>query len=282
MSVALTQPLKWPGGKAYLARRIVELMPPHLHYVEPYAGGLAVLLARDPDDERLWLPPHKGVSEVVNDINSRLVNFWRVLRDPEKFERFRQRVEAIPLSRAEWEDAHHNTLDGIPGVGAAVSFFVDCRQSRAGMMKDFTSITRSRIRRQMNGNVSEWLGAVDGLPDVHARLRRVLVENMDAVKLMRREDTPGTFFYLDPPYLKGAGEARKTDNLYQHEMSRSHHAELLATILGVRGKVMLSGYPSELYDSTLRGWRVMDFDLPNNLSGGKTKGREVERLWMNF
>jgi DNA adenine methylase len=76
----LTAPLKWHGGKHYLASRIVALMPPHLHYVEPFAGGLAVLLARDPDDPDKWMPPHKGVSEVVNDLDGRLINFWRVLR----------------------------------------------------------------------------------------------------------------------------------------------------------------------------------------------------------
>ena len=66
-----------------------------------------------------------------------------------------------------------------------LAFFVDCRQSRSGMMRDFTSITRSRTRRRMNGNVSEWLGAVEGLADVHARLRRVLVENVDGIELNR-------------------------------------------------------------------------------------------------
>src|SRR5262249_39556009 len=94
-AVRVPGPLKWHGGKAYLAKKIVALMPPHLHYVEPYAGGLSVLLARDPE----------GTSEVVNDLDGRLVNFWRVLQDPETFERFRRRAEAVPLSRSEWEAA---------------------------------------------------------------------------------------------------------------------------------------------------------------------------------
>lgn len=257
-------------------------MPPHIHYCEPFAGGLAVLLARDPDDERLWLPPHKGVSEVVNDLNEELVGFWRVLRDESLFGLFVRQVNAIPMSRTEFRFALDSPVTACDPVLRAINFFIVCRQSRSGMMKDFTSITRSRTRRQMNGNVSEWLGAVDGLPDVHARLRRVLVENMDAVKLIRREDTPTTFYYIDPPYLKGEGEARKTDDLYQHEVTREQHVELLSTLRGVQGKVMLSGYPSDLYDASLHDWRVVDFELPNNLAGGKTKGREIERLWMNY
>ena len=78
-------PLKWHGGKYYLASKIVGLMPSHLHYVEPFFGGGAVLFAREPEDDGLWLFPNKGVSEVVNDINGSLINFWRVLQDPETF-----------------------------------------------------------------------------------------------------------------------------------------------------------------------------------------------------
>jgi hypothetical protein len=93
-------PLKWHGGKHYLARRIVALMPRHLHYVEPFAGGLAVLLARDPADPRLWAGDGsgaRGVSEVANDLDGRLVNFWRVLRGEDTFARFARQMQASPF-----------------------------------------------------------------------------------------------------------------------------------------------------------------------------------------
>ena len=110
--VGLTPPLKWHGGKYYLARRIVGLMPRHLHYVEPYFGGGATFLARDPNDPSLWLPPHKGVSEVVNDLNGLLVNFWRTLKDEAAFAQFIRLAQAIPLARAEWDAAHAHTSTG--------------------------------------------------------------------------------------------------------------------------------------------------------------------------
>jgi DNA adenine methylase len=274
---SLTQPLKWHGGKSYLASRIIDLMPPHLHYVEPYAGGLAVLLARDPDDERFWIPPHKGVSEVVGDINHRLINFWRVLRNDDWFAQFKRAVDAMPLARVEWDRAHQDLDSGC--VDDAANFFIDCRQSLAGRMKSFTAITRTRTRRGMNGNVSEWLGAVDGLADVHARLRRVLIENMPAIELIRREDTANTLFYCDPPYLH---ETRAAKDVYQHEMSAAAHATLLQTLCRRKGKVMLSGYRSDLYDVFLKDWRRVDFDLPNNAAGGDSKRRMTESLWMNY
>jgi DNA adenine methylase len=158
-------------------------------------------------------------------------------------------------------------------------FFIDCRQSRSGMMNSFTSVTRNRLRRRMNGNTSEWLSAVDGLPNIHRRLSRVFIENMNAIELIDREDTPNTLFYCDPPYLH---ETRTAPDAYAHEMNESQHQELLAALVACKGKVMLSGYPSSLYDVTLRNWSRHTFELPNNAAGGETKRRMTEVLWCNF
>jgi DNA adenine methylase len=147
------------------------------------------------------------------------------------------------------------------------------------MMNTFTSVTRNRLRRRMNGNTSEWLSAVEGLPDVHRRLSRVLIENMNAIALIEREDTPTTLFYCDPPYLH---ETRTAPDAYAHEMTEAQHQELLATLVACKGKVMLSGYPSPLYDTTLKSWTRHTFELPNNAAGGETKRRMTEVLWCNF
>ncbi len=135
-------PLKWFGGKSYLATRIVALMPRHLHYCEPFAGGLSVLLARDPTDKNLWLgegSSFRGVSEVVNDLNGELSNFWTVLQSPDLFRAFQRFIECVPLSRVEFEaaqepldpDSDYASYGGVLVVRAA-RFFIRCRQSRAG------------------------------------------------------------------------------------------------------------------------------------------------------
>lgn len=274
------QPIKYPGGKAYLAKDIIAKMPRHLHYTEPFAGGLAVLFQRAPDDESLWLPPHKGVSEIVNDINLRLTNFWRVLQVAVSFAAFKRIVEAVPFSRVEFNGAVglDDLIEDCP-VDCAVNFFIRARQSRSGMMKGFTSVCRNRTRRQMNGNVSEWLGAVDGLADVHARLRRVLIENMDATKFMEREDGPGAFHYCDPPYVHST---RNTKDLYAHEMTEADHARFLDTAKQCKGKVMISGYLCCMYEIQLSSWNRHEFNLPNHLAGGASKAREIECLWCNY
>jgi DNA adenine methylase len=131
----------------------------------------------------------------------------------------------------------------------------------------------------MNGNGSEWLSAVDGLRAVHARLLRVLVENKPALEIIQREDGLGTLFYCDPPYLH---ETRTAKSVYAYEMTDADHRELLDMLRRVKGKVMLSGYPSTLYDHALTGWTRHMFDLPNNAAGGAKKERETEVVWCNF
>ena len=264
-------PLKYWGGKHYLAERIVALMPPHLHYVEPFFGGGAVLLAKDPE----------GVSEVVNDLHGDLVNFWRVLQGDDTFARFARIASAIPFSEAEYDEATVRLEDSSEAdpVRRAVWFFVACRQSRSGSMAGFATLTRNRTRRGMNEQASAWLNAVEGPPSVHARLKRVAILNRPALDAIRQQDGPNTLFYLDPPYLH---ETRAATGAYRHEMTADGHRELLDAIRNVEGKVMLSGYPSAMYEEALAGWTRHEFDVASHGAGGKTKAREAEVLWCNF
>lgn len=131
----------------------------------------------------------------------------------------------------------------------------------------------------MNEQASAWLNAVEGLPDVHRRLKRVAILNRDALDVIRQQDGPETLFYLDPPYL---GETRTAEKVYAFEMATSQHADLLATIAACQGKVMLSGYPSALYDRELASWNRHQFKLPNQAAGGKSKRQMTEVVWCNF
>jgi DNA adenine methylase len=160
----LTTPLKTFGGKHYLAPHIVALMGPHVTYLEPFAGGLSVLLAKNP----------VGVSEIVNDLNGGLTHFWKTLRDEALFPRFLRLAEATEFGEGVWDEAGSLLADPDP-VKRAWAFFVRVRQSLGGRMKEFATLTTNRTRQKMNEQCSAWLSAVDGLPDVHARLRRVAI-----------------------------------------------------------------------------------------------------------
>lgn len=266
----LTPPLKWHGGKWYLAGWIISHMPPHLHYVEPFAGGMAVLLAKE----------YEGVSEVVNDLDGQLTNFWRVVANESLFADFIRIVEATPFSQEFFQEAEFPD-DGENNVEWAVKFFIRCRQSRQGLRKDFATLSKNRTRRNMNEQASSWLTAIDGLAEVHDRLKRVVILNDDAVAVIKREDSPNTFFYLDPPYLH---ETRVTTADYAVEMTADEHARLLATIKDIEGKFILSGYPNTMYDdaATANGWRRVDREIDCKASGNKEKPKRTECLWMNY
>ncbi len=281
-----SQPLKWHGGKAYLAKQIIALMPPRVknpnapadsdpgwvHYVELFFGGGAVLFQLDPE----------GISEVVNDRNFRLTNFWNVLKSSEWFAEFYKLVTLTPFSEWEYRAAEIMECD-VTGPDAAAAFFIRYRQSRQGLGKCFSTLVRNRARQGMQEQVAAWLSAVDGLPEAHARLRRVAILNHDAIDVIRQQDGPRTLFYCDPPYLHETRHASARD-AYECEMSVEQHAALLDTLAAIKGRFILSGYPSALYRDRERdhGWRRMDIEIDNKSSGAKVKEKKTECLWMNY
>lgn len=270
----ISPPLKWHGGKGAfhgkLAQWIIGLMPPHTHYVEPYFGGGSVLLAKDSE----------GVSEVANDLNFDLSNFWRVLRDQQHFAEFLRLCEATPFSEVEYRNALENATAS-SAIDLALSFFVRCRQSLAGRQKAFAPITRTRIRRGMNEQASAWLTAIDGLPAVHERLKRVVILNRDALDVIASQDGPATCFYCDPPYVHSS---RATTGEYKYEMTDLQHNNLLITLGSISGKFLLSGYRCAVYDTyaDLCGWKRHDFEIVNNAASGETKRTMTECVWTNY
>jgi len=241
-------------------------MTGHTQYVESHFGGGAVLLAKDPN----------GISEVVNDLNGELTNFWRVLQNEEHCQQFKRQIDAMPFSQAEWNRACQSP--GQTPVERAVAFFVRARQSRAGQNDSFAPLSRNRTRRGMNEQASAWMTAVNGLPQVAARMKRVVILCDDALKVIRSQDGPKTLFYCDPPYLH---QTRTATDLYDHEMTDDDHRRLLELLNEVQGAVLLSGYRSDLYDSLLLPpkWERFEFDLPNNAAAGETKRRMTECVW---
>jgi len=266
--MARLAPLKWYGGKYYLADWIISFMPEHTHYVEPYAGGLAVLFNK----------PYEGYSEVVNDLDHELINFWRVLRSPIMFKDFQRALGMTPFSQEEFELAAHMVDNSIE---SARRFFIRCRQSRLGRMQSFATLSRARTRRGMNEQASSWLNAIEGLPAVCDRLKRVVLLNDDALRVIKQQDGPKTLFYLDPPYLEST---RVVKDAYNYEMSAKDHRLLLQLLGGIQGKFILSGYDNELYDVfTIRNnWNTATHEIDCKASGKKTKTKRVEKLWMNF
>ena len=278
--------IKRHGGKSYLAKAIIAAMPPRcknpnkpadddpgwLHYVEPYFGGGSVLFANDPE----------GISEVVNDVDGDLTTFWICLKNEAGFAMMQRSLQGTPVSELEFSMAKHPSKEQEAPWERACEFFIRNRQSRQGLEKGFATLTRNRTRRGMNEQASAWLSAIDGLPEFHARLKRVVILHSNAVKVIKQQDGTRTLFYCDPPYMhetrhNGGGE-------YKHEMTREQHVELLETLATVNGRFILSGYDSDLYHDFAQqhGWSCDSIEIDNKASGSKTKEKKIENIWKNY
>jgi DNA adenine methylase len=231
-----TGALQYYGSKAALAPQIIAELPEHHCYVETHAGSAAVLLNKPPSEV-----------EVINDIDDALVNWYAVLRDDRK--ELVRRLKLTPYARTEWESCRETCDDpDLDAVERARRYYVTICQSYSGTA---TSFSRSHTKP----HAAYWRDRVERMDEVADRLRHAVIENMDAVELLKRYDERQTCFYVDPPYPH---ETRTTTSQakYRHEMSNEQHVELLDAVNNVRGKVLVSGYECELYKKGLKGWRV--------------------------
>jgi DNA adenine methylase len=261
--------IRWHGGKWLLAPWIISHFPAHRMYVEPFGGGGSVLLRKAP-----------ASSEIYNDLDGRIVNLFRVLRDPAKAAELKRRLELTLYARAEFEWSYGTPVDDIDDAHRAIVL------SFMGFGSD--SVTRScrtGFRAKTTGEAralpsQAWASWHESIPEFVDRLRGVLIEQVDAIALMRRMDGPGVLFYVDPPYLSATrssltGRSQNTHG-YRHEMNDADHAALLGVLKRLGGGVVLSGYPSALYDGEMAGWRRVE---RKSLADGARPRTEV--LWIN-
>ena len=232
----VNSPITWFGGKHYLVPFLKQFLVPHTLYVEPYGGGGSVLFAKAPSK-----------LEVYNDIDSDVVNFFRVLRD--RGDEFMAYVYLMPHSREEHKASLRSFGDS--DLERAARFFMLCRQSISG------NLGTSGWRFVIKADKLAWVSTIDKLPEVINRLRHVQIEHDDALNVIRRYDAPDTLFYLDPPYMHDTrGTAR-----YRYEMSDQGHTDLLNLILTLEGMVFISGYNNPLYNTMLSSWNKKSIDI---------------------
>ena len=253
---ALRPPFAYYGGKTTLGPRIAELLPKHEHYVEPFAGSLAVLLAKKPSR-----------AETVNDLDGDLVTFWRVLRDQP--DELAHACSLTPHSRAEYLASVD--LDVEDDVERARRVFVRLTQGRSHSMKP----TGWKYHRNALVRTSDVRGLAKRLADCGARLSGVSLEARDALDVIRDYGSePTCCLYVDPPYL---GTTRATN--YRVEMTADDaHVALADALNECKASVVLSGYDAPLYTELFDGWHRLDIAAPTTLSGDTDR---IEVLWSN-
>lgn len=264
--MVLRPPVKWHGGKYYLAKRIISLLPPHRIYLEPFGGAASVLLNKPPVEV-----------EAYNDLDLKITRLFRVLQT--QGQEFAERVQFVPYSEYEFENAAHYP-PGASELDKAVCDFIRWRQSFGGRGKSWSYTTR-RARGGMAGDVNAWWTAIEQLPEIVERLRRVQILFQPAIDAIRRFDHPEALIYCDPPYLHKT-RSPSSREVYGIEMTEEEHCELGEVLNRCLGKVMISGYPSELYDKLFQSWRRVEFDIANHSAGGRKKNRKQETIWLNW
>jgi DNA adenine methylase len=210
-----------------------------------------------------------------------------VLRDD--FEEFNRLVQLYPYSRQEYYNCRENWEKEPDKIKRAAMWFVIARQSFGGNFSESWSFGVNTKRRNICAQVSKHLSIVELLPPISNRLQQIQVENLDFKKCIITYDTPNTLFYCDPPYLH---ETRSKDKGYTHEMSTKDHMEFLETITNIKGKSIISGYPSEFYSGFLQGWQCEKRQVICSASGatkgtsrkgkgGKAQDKRIECLWIS-
>lgn len=243
-----------------MAKEIIHLMPPHKAYLEPFAGSMAVFLNKP-----------KAILETVNDIDGRLINLFRQMREnPNELARLvyytlyarEEYKSASTVSNDELEDARRMLVRCWMGVGGKTNAEVGFRRN---------------IHWNGPYNTFEWNDLPNRIFEVSKRLKDAQIENKDAVQLIAESNQKDILIYCDPPYT----DDTRVSKHYQHEMTIEQHNTLLQTLKAHSGPVILSGYDNDLYGSELSDWNKISRAKHVGITSAKKRVAN-EILWTNF
>lgn len=253
--------LKWPGSKWNIANKIVELMPKHNIYLEPFFGSGAVFFNKQSCN-----------TEILNDLDGEIVNLFSMIRDnPEELARL---IYFTPYSRSEYKESYDRNGSDIE---KARQFLIRCNMARAGMQyyssgwRHAGPVAGSTCKQRVSG---DWNNIPRRILEAAERLKDAEIENTNALELIKKYNRKDCLIYVDPPYLLSTRRQR----YYNVEMTEDHeHEDLIKVLKEHSGPVMLSGYDSDIYNSLLDGWSRKE--IKTNAEQGKER---IEVIWTNY
>lgn len=265
----LMPPVKYFGGKSGFFNEILKYFPnsdEYSVYLEPFAGSFALGLKMDPT------PP----IQMYNDLEQNVYSLYKVLSDPEMFKQFKEKCDLVFYSEDIRSEFIHNLkTDNLSMVDRAFNFFYVNRTSHNGV-GGFSK--NMYIRRGMSKSISDFLSAIDRLPELHNRLSRVIVTNMDGVELIQKYNAPNVFVYADPPYH----QSTRTSTRYKVDMDNDGHIRFLNTCIESKSKILISGYDCELYDILgQNGFKKVSFQV-KTIDGNFKPKIKTEYLYYNY
>jgi DNA adenine methylase len=247
------------GSKFRLAPWIISNLPDHKNYVEPFGGGGAVLLRK-----------HPSYHEVYNDLNEEVVNVFRVLRNSEKSEQLKRKIELTPFSRTEFDQSYEPDGNDVERARRTiVRSFMGWGSKAIGHRTGF----RASCRESRSTEVDAWNNYPEKIMKFAERFKQVLIESKDALEVIKEQYGPDTLLYLDPPYVM---ETRNSRHQYQEEYTHDDHRELHELLESIEGMAVISGYRCDLYDDLYDDWERKD-----KKSRTQANGCSIESIWLN-
>lgn len=233
-------------------------MPDHKTYLEPFFGSGAVFFNKE-----------KSPIETINDLDSSVVNLFRVIRDnPEELA---YKIQFTPLSREEYYQSYEDPDPAKTEIEQARMFLIRCWQAIGAKTSDRTG-WRSLISSNGPDTAKEWDRLPEKILKVTERLKEAQIENQPAAKLIERYKKDNVLIYADPPYVLET----RTKRHYKHEMNMDDHLTLLDLLDKHPGPVILSGYEHEVYNDILKDWHKESLQV---LAEAGAKRNEI--LWIN-
>lgn len=264
-------PVHYYGGKARLAPWIVSMFPPHHVYVEPFFGSGAVLFAKEPSQH-----------EVINDQDGNVVNFWRQLR--ENMAELERVCALTPYARDEFEGANLDDIEGLDDLERARRWWLRCMQA-FGRLESKSGWAAS-TKQGSTGPLTSKRLVLGRFEPAAQRLARVLIENQDAVAVIERYACDRSVTYIDPPYLHStrAGLGKRPKDYRVDMPHEDDHRRLAKAAHEAPGFVVVSGYPSDLYDDLYGDWwtttRIITRHSTHHFEH-RTGEKAHETLWSN-
>ncbi len=260
MKVRLRPPLTYYGGKQQLCKIILELIPPHVLYGEPFLGGGAVFFGKE-----------KSEVEVINDTNREVINFYKVVKDD--FISLEKLIRITLHSRSQHEDAHviFNNPHMFSEIKRAWAVWVLANQSVQSIIDNSWGYERKSSKTSLKCNNKR----ESFTEDLAIRLQNVQVECADANYIIQSRDSADSFFYCDPPYID-------TCQGHYDGYSASDYEVLLTNLSGIKGKFLLSSFPSDLLSRFIKehGWFTREIVM--RCSASHSKKTKTEVLTANY
>jgi DNA adenine methylase len=270
--------LSYIGGKSKIGKWIRNYIPNDIEtYVESFSGAFWVFF-------NMELTNYTKLKKVVyNDFNPLNVNLFNCVRNYKDFYEVIKHIPAqradlfsqyqkeifdpnfmVDLSKPDYEVAYkyaYILTQVWSGTNPSKSKFIDLKGKYTSKFDSF----RNKLTNP------KWQAYFDKID---------VVENMDFEDVIKKYDSPTTYFYCDPPYYK-------TEDYYaNHSFGIETHERLANSLKSMKGKFSLSYYDfpqlSEWFPKDEYVWESKSFAKAAMAKAGKEQTKGIELLIMNY